>query len=73
MVKMLRKSLNLLAKSLFWTSKQPFAIRSFIASYDVCPLLSQKSERKRKDPITGNSFIVSVFAYAYAQAFDLSC
>ena len=35
------------------------------------PWRSQKSVRKRKDPITGNSFIVSVFAYA--QAFDLCC
>ena len=57
MIKLRRKSYNLSQKSLFWTSKQPLAIRSFIASYNVCPWRSQNSARKRKDPITGNSFI----------------
>ena len=27
-----------LAKLFFWASKQPFDIRSFIASYNVCPV-----------------------------------
>ena len=38
MIKLRRKSYNLSQKSLFWTSKQPFAIRSFLASYNVCPV-----------------------------------
>ena len=38
MIKLRRKSYNLSQKSLFWTSKQPLAIRSFIASYNVCPV-----------------------------------
>ena len=38
MIKLRRKSHNLSQKSLFWTSKQPLALRSFIASYDVCPV-----------------------------------
>ena len=37
-IKLRRKSHNLSQKSLFWTSKGPFAIRSFIASYNVCPV-----------------------------------
>ena len=38
MIKLRRKSHNLSQKSLFWTSKQPFAARSFVASYNVCPV-----------------------------------
>ena len=38
MIELRRKSHNLSQKSLFWTSKQPLAIHSFIASYDVCPV-----------------------------------
>ena len=37
-IKLRRKSHNLSQKSLFWTSIEPFAIRSFIASYNVFPL-----------------------------------
>ena len=36
--KLRRKSHNLSQKSLFWTSKEPFAIRSFVTSYNVCPV-----------------------------------
>ena len=38
MIKLRRESHNLSQKSLFWTSKQTLAIRSFIASYNVCPV-----------------------------------
>ena len=37
-IKLRRKSHNLSQKLLFWTSKEPFAIRPFIASYNVCPV-----------------------------------
>ena len=37
MIKLRREGHNLSQKSLFWTSKQTLAIRSFIASYNVCP------------------------------------
>ena len=55
MIKLQRKSHNLSQKSLFWTSKQSFAIRSFTAMFALWR--SQNSLRKRKDHITGNSFI----------------
>ena len=55
MIKLQRKSHNLSRKSLFWTSKQSFAIRSFTAMFALWR--SQNSLRKRKDHITGNSFI----------------
>ena len=59
MIKLRRKSYNLSQKSLFWTSKQPFAIRSFITSYNVCPVANPEPS---KYPIPGNSPIVYVMA-----------
>ena len=38
MTKLRRKSHNLSQNRFFWTSKQPLAIRSFKASYSVCPV-----------------------------------
>ena len=48
------KSDSLSPKSFFWTSKQSFAIHFFLASCNVCPMA-------HKDPITGNSFIQTIF------------
>ena len=59
MIKLRRKSYNLSQKSLFWTSKQPFAIRSFITSYNVCPVANPEPSNY---PIPGNSLIVYVMA-----------
>ena len=52
MIKLRRKSHNLSSKSSFWTSKQPLAM--------FAPWESQKSVRKLKDAITGNSFISDI-------------
>ena len=38
MIKLWRKSHNLSQKLRYWVSKQPFALCSFKASYNVCPV-----------------------------------
>ena len=38
MIKLRRKSHNLSQTLLYWASKQPFALCSFKASYNVCPM-----------------------------------
>ena len=56
-IKLRRKSHNLSQKSLFWTSIEPFAIRSFTASFNVCPVAIPELFAQTQGPIIGYSFI----------------
>ena len=53
------KSDNLSKLFFFWTSEQPFAIHFLLASCNVCPVGIPDSCAQHKNPITGNSYIVT--------------